>query len=248
MHMLYICVYTHMHPYQYLFTNVYIYVYILKAMSSNQYLQFQPSTTGFIPVFSLSLFPVNQAFFILLILIYSLSPPEGNQFPTKPSPHQSLSSPLPATAATLPPRVPSTHSLGSNTHAEILLPWTLSPTKMLSSPCSQASEPMVGHITGARTQAASSSLLGSDTLCQPMHIPSAPNGAPTPQTRPQAFPRPKHGLSLPPPVSPLCPSRGRQRLCLLSKKLSLPSITPTAASISTPRPPLCGNPAGLNGL
>lgn len=207
-------------------------------MSSNQYLQFQPSTTGFIPVFSLSLFPVNQAFFILLILIYSLSPPEGNQFPTKPSPPP-ISLFATSSHCCHTPHTGALHTqLGLQYMQKCYCHGLCLPPRCSPHPVLRLQNPWrVTSLVPAHRKPPPP--LGSDTLCQPMHIPSAPNGAPTPQTRPQSFPRPKHGLSLPPPVSPLCPSRGRQRLCLLSKKLSLPSITPTTASISTPPAPHC---------
>lgn len=74
----------------YMYTHTYVsieYLYI-ENHEFKPIPQFQTNTIEFIPVFSFSLFPTmrNLSLSVFIVLIYSLSPPEGNQFPIKPPP------------------------------------------------------------------------------------------------------------------------------------------------------------------
>ena len=156
-------------------------IYTLKTMSSNPYLNSKLTPQAYSGVLFFLISYNEKPVSIFTILIYSLSPPEGNPVPHQTIPITNLPAnvlfPTPFPAA-VPAQVPHTHSLGSNTYAWMLLSLPLSPTRMLSSPWSQPSWPMVGFIANTHTEAISSSLLGSDASCQTIHTPFGPSEAP----------------------------------------------------------------------
>lgn len=163
----------------------------------------------------------NLFLFLFIILSYSLSPPEGDQFPTRAPPPPvpcRFCLTTPSQAATPLHRCPVHAGLWSAPRVLPPSPWP--PTSVLFSPRSQPSWPMLGHTTRACTPAASSSLLGSAPLARLCACPLHPLELQVPSP---GHNHPTCGLSPPPAVSLLHPSVSHLSLCLLEGRCFHPS-------------------------